>query len=142
MTPENQGQEIKKYVLTVLPDVCKDNGKDPEATELLRKMETYGKVEPLQKVIDAVMVEYQESLGNALRQLEAIQELALTEDEIVLLNVYRNLKSDLDKEHQARISALEQLIKDIGEKYKRRLAQISALIDEDTELATGNSTVK
>ncbi len=125
-----------------MPDVCKDNGKDPEATELLRKMETYGKVEPLQKVIDAVMVEYQESLGNALRQLEAIQELALTEDEIELLNFDRKRKAELGKNYQQRINELEQLIKDIGEKYKHRLAQISALIDEDTELATGNSTVK
>ena len=120
-----------------MPDVCEKNGKDPLATELLNRMATYGKVEPYEKVIDVVTAEYQEALGNTRAQLIAIKEQELTEDEIVFLNFYRERKAELGAAFGAEITELKQMLKDIRDKYKKRLTQISALVDDEEEFVEG-----
>ena len=126
-------EKIEKYVLTVMPDVCDANGKDPKATELLEKMKLYGKVEPYEKVMESVVAEYQEALGNLRAQNAAIKEQELTDDELLWLNFIRARKAANGEVYQARITELEQVILDISGKYKKRLAQFAAIIEQDNE---------
>ena len=126
-------EKIEKHVLTVMPDVCDANGKDPKAAELLAVMKTYGKVEPYEDVIDRVTEEYQEALGNIRAQLTAIKDQELTPEEMLWLSFIRARMTAAGEVYQSKINALEQVIRDIRDKYKKRIAQFAALVEEDDE---------
>jgi hypothetical protein len=123
--------EVKKYVLTVMPDVAIANGKDPAATELLEKMAPYGKVVPLESEVAAIRTEYQSSIDNLGKQLLAIKDQELTEDEILFLNFYRERKAANGKVYQQRINALESQLDEISAENQKRLAQIAAILAQD-----------
>jgi lipopolysaccharide biosynthesis regulator YciM len=124
-------EKIEKFVLTVMPDVCDANNKDPKAEELLKVMKTYGKVERYEDVIDAVTAEYQEALGNIRAQLLAIKDQDLTPEEMLWVSFIRARMTAAEEASQVKITALEKVIKDIRDKYKKRIAQFAALVEED-----------
>lgn len=121
--------EVKKYVLTVMPDVAVDNGKDPAATELLEKMAPYGKVTPLDTEVAAIRAEYQSSIDNLMKQLLAIKDQELTEDEIELLNSYRACKKRNAEKYEARITTLEHKVEETIEAAENKVAQLRAVLD-------------
>jgi hypothetical protein len=121
--------EVKKYVLTVMPDVAVGNGKDPAATELLEKMALYGKVTPLDSEVAALRAEYQTSFDNLMKQFLAIQDQALTEDEILFLNFYRERKAANGKVYEGRIATLESKIAEAIETAEKKAAQLRAILD-------------
>ena len=121
--------EVKKYVLTVMPDVAIANGKDPAATELLEKMARYGKVVPLDTEVATMRAEYQESIDNFGKQLLAIKDQELTEDEILFLNFYRERKAANGKVYEARITTLEQKVAETIEAAEKKAAQLRAVLD-------------
>ena len=121
--------EVKKYVLTVMPDVAVANGKDPAATELLEKMALYGKVTPLDSEVAAMRAEYQTSFDNLMKQFLAIKDQALTEDEILWLNFIRERKAANGKVYETRIATLETKIAEAIETAEKKAAQLRAILD-------------
>lgn len=128
-------EEIKKYALIVMPDVCRANGKDPTAAELLEKMKTYGKVVPLKEVIDAATAEYQESIKNLKTQLDAVDELNIDEDEKIVLAFYRQRKKIHCAEHQAEINSLRKCLEEVNAVNEKKAAQINELCAKFLEVA-------
>lgn len=137
MTPVNQNQEIKKYVLTVIPSVCDANGKDPQAAALLETMKTYGKVEPLEKVIDAATVEYQQELGETRKMLTAIQDQQLTPDEIIFLAKYRELKIALEEKKDQEIEGYKTRLEEVRQDSLRRSNQLAELAQQIAAMSNG-----
>ena len=124
---------VAKYLLTVMPDVCVANGKDPAATELLNKMRTYGEVIPFEKAEEKIRAEYQGVIDNLTRQYQAIAAQELTQDEIIFLNTYRECKSANGEAYEKRIAALEQCLEDVRIASKKRAEQIAQLVAELAE---------
>jgi polyhydroxyalkanoate synthesis regulator phasin len=119
---------MKKYVFTIMDDVCAANGKDIEATELIEKMKLWGTVEDYEKVVASVRAEYQSIVDNLNAQLAAIKEQELTADEITLLNAYRGCKKITADIYQERIGALEKQLKELSEEQSKRLQRIAELL--------------
>lgn len=137
MTPVNQNQEIKKYVLTVIPSVCDANGKDPQAAALLETMKTYGKVEPLEKVIDAAMVEYQQELGETRKMLTDLQDHQFTDDELNLNAFYRKLKAALEEQKNQEIDGYKVRLEEVRQDSLRRSNQLAELAQQIAAMSNG-----
>ena len=121
---------MKKFVFTIMDDVCAANCKDVEATELLEKMRLWGTVEPFENVLAGTKSEFQKVIDNLTAQLNAIKEQELTEDEILFLNFYRERIVANSAEFMRRIGNLEKHLEDIVEGYQKKIAQVSALLTE------------
>ena len=80
---------MKKVVLTINDAVCVQNGKDVNATELLKVMATYGEVTDFKDEVAAIETKYQTALDDVVAQNEAMKQHNLTKDEIEILNSYR-----------------------------------------------------
>ena len=137
MTPVNQNQEIKKYVLTVIPSVCDANGKDPQAAALLETMKTYGKVEPLEKVIDAATLEYQQELGETRKMLTDLQDHQFTADELGLNAFYRKLKAELEEQKNQEIDGYKVRLEEVRQDSLRRSNQLAELAQQIAAMSNG-----
>ena len=126
---------IAKYLLTVMPDVCTANGKDPAATELLEKLKKYGEVVPFEKVEATLRAEYQATIDNLTKQLRAIQNQELTEDEIIFLNFYRARKVANAEVYQRKIDAQAAALDEVRIASQKRAAQITELAAQLAELS-------
>jgi hypothetical protein len=83
-------------------DVCNANGKsDAQKAEMLRVLAHYGTVEDFEGVVNAERAKYQQVIDNQTRQLEAIKDQALTEDEIAMVKAYRGARSAVVAKHEA-----------------------------------------
>ena len=80
---------MAKWVLDVREDVCKANGKDVQATELLKVMRTYGEVTPFETAVANEIAPLQKTIDNLVKQIEDIEEQNLTEDEMAIVKAYR-----------------------------------------------------
>lgn len=127
---------IAKYMLTVKPDVCIANGKDPAATELLEKMKPYGEVTPFEKVEAAIRAEYQATIDSLTKQLQAIHNQELTEDEIIFLNFYRQRKEANAEVYQRKIAAQDAVIEDMRVSSLKRAEQLAALAEQLKDMTT------
>ena len=137
MTPVNKNQEIKKYVLTVIPSVCDANGKDPQAAALLETMKTYGKVEPLEKVIDAATLEYQQELGETRKMLTDLQDHQFTADELNLNAFYRKLKAELEEQKNQEIDGYKVRLEEVRQDSLRRSNQLAELAQQIAAMSNG-----
>ena len=72
---------MAKYVLTIKEDVCKANGKDINAVELLKVMAHYGEVQTFEKLVANEVAPLQETIDNLVKQIDAIQDQNLTDDD-------------------------------------------------------------
>lgn len=92
---------MARFVLTIKEDVCKANGKDVNATELLKVMAHYGTVETFEKVVASEIAPLQQTIDNLVRQIEAIEEQNLTDDEMAIVKAYRLAMSGVVAKHLA-----------------------------------------
>ena len=93
---------MKQYVFTMRDDICNANGKsDAQKAEMLRVLAHYGTVEDFEGVVNAERAKYQQVIDNQTRQLEAIKDQALTEDEIAMVKAYRGARSAVVSKHEA-----------------------------------------
>ena len=121
---------MKKYVFTIKEDVCSANGKDINATELLTVMQHYGVVEEYDRVVTALCTEHQSTIDGLNRQLSAIKEQELTDDEIVIVKAYRAQKANVTNALHAQISERDNQLRDIKSKHEQMSARIVALLGE------------
>ena len=92
---------MAKWTLDIREDICKANGKDIQATELLKVMQTYGTVEPFEKSVANVVAPLQNTIENLVKQLEDIEDKNLTEDEMAIVKAYRLAISGVVAKHVA-----------------------------------------
>lgn len=92
---------MAKYVLTIKEDVCKANGKDVGAVELLKVMSHYGEVVTFDKAVASELAPLQQTIDNLVRQIEAIEERNLTDDEMAIVKAYRLAVSGVVAQHKA-----------------------------------------
>lgn len=121
---------MEKYVFTVRDDVCIANGKDVSATELLAKMKLWGDVEPFERVVASIKAEYQSAVDNLTAQLNSIKEQKLTNDEIILVNCYRECKKSFSEKDIKRIAELEQQLQIVKDEHEVLSTNIIALLQK------------
>lgn len=128
---------MEKYVVTFMEDLAASNGRNSDPTDFIAEMRLRGKVEPLEKVLEAVKAEYQSVIDNITVQLNAIKAQELTPDEIVLLNCYRECKTTTGDAYQKRIDSLEKYLEEVRVSSQKRAAQITELVSQLAELSAG-----
>ena len=123
---------MKKYVFTIKDDVCVANGKDVEATELLSKMRLWGEVEDYDTAISAVRAEYENIVTNLTTQLteKEAQDLHLTEDEIRLNELFRELKSIVVARYVDEAESYKSELADIKREFERKVAMLKAVLGD------------
>lgn len=119
---------MRKVVLTVKDEICRANGKDVNATELLTVMTHYGTVEDYEKAVGTTVAEYQTTIDSLNTQYAAIADQKLTEDEIKLINSYRQLKGALKQTYEAENTALKNQLQAEKSIHENCLRQIAAIL--------------
>jgi hypothetical protein len=86
----------------MMDDVCTLHNKTEEQKqELLKVLATYGKVEDFDTVLAGERAKYQSVIDNQTRQIEAIKEQELTDDEMSMVKAYRIAISGVVAKHTA-----------------------------------------
>ena len=101
---------MKQYVFTVDENICLANNKDVTAANLLGVMETYGQVEDYDSHFAAEKAKVQAVIDGLVAKYDAIESQKLTEDEIRLVNLFRELKANAVKVYVEKNTELENHI--------------------------------
>lgn len=99
-------------------DVCEKNGKDKNATELLKAMAHYGEIESFETAVAKVRADYQATIDNLTKQLNDIKEQELTDDEMVIVRSYRSAKNAVVSKYTAENESLKESLRKADEKAK------------------------
>lgn len=121
---------MRKYVFTVKDDVCAANGKDISAGELLAKMKLWGDVEDFDRAVASIKAEYQQAVDNLTAQLYAIKSQELTDDEIALINAYRECKDKICNKFNERVVELEATLQTVNAEHEKLSQGILALLNK------------
>ena len=109
---------MKHLSFKIKEDVCEKNGKDFNATELIKAMSHYGDIEPFETAVAKDRAEYQLTIDNLSAQLTAIKEQELTEDEISIVRAYRVAKNSVVSKYTAENDSLKESLRKADEKAK------------------------
>ena len=120
-----------KVVLTVQDDVCVKNNKDVNATELLKIMATYGKVEKFDDCVKTIESDYQDTIDNLVAENEAIKAQNLTEEEIAIVNEYRKQRARAVQGYIEENAELRQTLGDVKAKHEQTLEIIANAISDN-----------
>ena len=107
-----------KYVFTVREDICAQNSKDVNATDLLSVMKHYGTVEVYDQVRASEKAEFQANINSLTAQLDALKDQNLTADEIKLIKAYREQKTAVVSGYIAENDQLKESLRKADEKAK------------------------
>ena len=107
-----------KYVFTVREDICAQNSKDVNATDLLSVMKHYGTVEVYDQVRASEKAEFQANINSLTAQLDALKDQNLTADEIKLIKAYREQKTSVVSGYIAENDQLKESLRKADEKAK------------------------
>jgi uncharacterized protein YeeX (DUF496 family) len=121
---------MKKVVLTINDAVCLQNGKDVNATELLKVMRTYGTVEDFDSAVAQMKAEYQKTLDDVVAQNEAIKQQNLSEEEIAMVNAYRTQRAKAVKVYIDENAKLNKTLEDVKTEHERTIQLISNVINK------------
>lgn len=122
---------MKKIVLTIREDVCAANGKtDDNIVRLTEVMRGYGTLKDFDAETAEVRAEYQDNLNKLTAQLNAIRANALTDDEIRILNHYRECKAVICAEKDAEIAKRDNIIEEAKTKMKNIIEKVVAAVGE------------
>ena len=122
---------MRKIVLTVREDICVANGKTEEnVNRFLDVMNGYGEISDFDAEVDKVRTELQDVINKLTAQLKAIQANALTDDEIRMLNHYRECKAIICSEKDGEILKRDQVIADAKAKMKNIIERVVAAVGE------------
>jgi hypothetical protein len=121
---------MRKYVFTIKDDVCAANGKDIQATELLKVMTHYGSVEDYEKDISTTKAEYQGTIDALTLQLTAIKDQELTDDEIRMVKAFRDCKNAVVSKYVAIAEEYAKQLEAVKQEAEQRTAKIKAILGE------------
>lgn len=93
---------MKQFVFTMKDDVCTQNNKtEAQKQEVLKVLTHYGSVEDFDTVLATERAKYQEVIDNQTKQIEAIKDQDLTQDEMAMVKAYRIAISGVVAQHKA-----------------------------------------
>ena len=130
------------FVLTINPDVCKANGKDVNAVELLKVMSTYGKVEKLTDVIARETAPLKQTVDNLVKQIDDIEENKLDEFDMTILRASRQAKKKELDGKDIQIAELTQKFNDVVEFHEKKHQELTDFVTAFTEKYTENYAEK
>ena len=119
-----------KVVLTVQSDVCVKNGKDVNATELLKTMATYGKVENFNDCVEAIETDYQKTIDNLVAANEAISDRIATDDEFEVLKALRGFREKSVKVYVEENAELTKTLDEVKTEHERTIEIIANVINK------------
>lgn len=129
---------FSSYALTVTPDVCKANGKDVNAVELLRAMATYGKVEKLSDVIARATAPLKQTIDNLVKRIDSIEEQELDNFDMDVLRVVRQIRKKELEGKDVQIAELTQELKSVVEFHEKKHQELTDFVTAFTEKYTEN----
>ena len=93
---------MKQFVFTMQDDVCNAHNKTEfQKQEILKKLVEYGTLEDFDTVLASERAKYQQVIDNQTKQIEAIKEQELTQDEMAMVKAYRIAISGVVAQHKA-----------------------------------------
>lgn len=126
---------MKQIVLTIKEDVCVQNGKNPDAADLIAVMKKWGTVEDYEDCVADIKKQYQNNLDSVLKQYNEIKDQKLTDDEYDILLSHRSAVANSLKGVQAENAKCKaELEKIVAEQQ----ARIKRVVDTLSELANEN----
>ena len=122
---------MKVFVFTLKEDVCSANGKtEAQKQEMLTVLSHYGTVEDFDAVMNNERAKYQSVIDNQRKQLEAIKDQELTDDEIAMVKAYRMARSGVVAKHEAVEQECRQTIAKLEDTLSQFKTKIAAVIGE------------
>lgn len=117
-------KKMKHLSFKIKKDVCEKNGKDFEATELLKAMSHYGEITPFENEVVSIRRDYETTIESLASQLSDIKEQELTEDEINIIRAYRSVKNSVVSKYTAENESLKESLRKADEKAKEMSKKI------------------
>lgn len=122
---------MKAYVFTIKEDICSANGKTEEQKkEILNVLAHYGSLEDYDLVVNAERNKYQTVIDNQQKQLDAIKDLELTDDEVAIVSAYRTAKKGVVAKHIAVEQECRQTITKLEDTLNQFKTKIIAVVGE------------
>ena len=123
---------MESFVVTFREDIMAQHSKSAQQkSELLDLLRKYGTVEDYESKVASVKAEYQGSLDNLNAQYKAIADQNLTQSEIRLVKLFRELRALDDKVKDERIALLEKNLSDVKTENQNIARQIIAILGEE-----------
>lgn len=122
---------MKQYVFTMKDDICNANGKtEAQRADVLKVLTHYGTVEEYDQVVASERAKYQLVIDNQTKQIEAIKDQELTDDEISMVKAYRMAKSGVVAKHEAVEQECRATIHKLEETLNSFKSKIIAVVGE------------
>lgn len=129
---------MKEIVVRVSDSVCKAHNRDPEATALIEAAKTFGTVESFEQAIATekskwaaelhrLKAAYEAEIQALKNELAAIQEKAVTQEELAVLQAIRKKAEIESAEYEAKIRARDTQLEQVIAEGESRKQQIKAL---------------
>jgi capsule polysaccharide modification protein KpsS len=109
-----------KYVFTLDPAIAKANGKDPAATELLKVMGTYGKVETFDRVMAATEAEHKATVDSLVAQIDALEAHNLTPAQLEVLDALRAFETKVTQSFKDENNMLRGQLEEVKDEEEAR----------------------
>ena len=123
---------MEKVVITFREDImAKHNKTLQQKTKLLELLKEYGAVEDYETVVASIKNEYQTSLDNLNKEYRAIADQHLTDNEIRVIKMLREILTLEGKDYLDRIALLEKTLNDVRSENQNRAKQIIAMLGEE-----------
>jgi DNA phosphorothioation-dependent restriction protein DptG len=122
---------MRKVVLSIKEDTCQENGKDVNATELLKVMSHYGTVESFESAVAKEKAESQSIIDGLTKQLNAIKEQELTEDEMRVVKHYREVKATVVSGYTVEIEKYKGQLQAVKSEHEQRVAKLKAILGDE-----------
>lgn len=122
---------MKQFVFTMMDDVCSQHNKtEAQKQEVLKVLTHYGSVEDFDTVLANERAKYQAVIDNQTKQIEAIKDQDLTDDEMSMVKAYRVAKSGVVAQHKAVEADCRKTIATLEETLTHFKNRIIAVVGE------------
>ena len=123
---------MEKIVITFKEDIMAQHQKSvPQKEELIKLLYKYGSVEDYENSVSKLKSEYQGTIDNLNAQYKAIADQNLSENEIKLVKLLRDILVLEGKDYLDRIALLEKTLTDVRIENQNRAKQIIAMFGEE-----------
>ena len=122
---------MEKIVITFKEDIMAKNQKSAtQKDDLIKLLDKYGTVEDYEKSVQKIREEYQTTIDNLDKEYKAIADQNLTENEIRLVKLLREVLVAEGKDYLERIALLEKTLNDVRTENQARAKQIIDMLGE------------
>lgn len=129
---------MKSFVVEVVDSVCLSNNRDPEAKALIDACKSFGRVEPLETVLEREKAAWQRELIELREKYEAIlkakderirqiEEYDVSSEELTVLRAIRKKSENEATDYKRMISERDNQLRDIQLENENRSNAIKAI---------------